>query len=229
MLFDLRSKGRRRVVKVAYSAIALIFLAGFLGAGVGTGFFGGANIFEAVGSGGGAKSFASQVERASKRVKREPASAAAWAALLQAQLHQAGESQYTNQSTGGFTPAGHKLLPKIQRTWENYLSVSHDNPSLELSKLMLHVLGEEGLDNAAQTVQALLAITEAEPHNYQEFAELAQYAYQAGNTREGDLASEKALALAPATERARLKGILNALKKNGGHLGASSSGEPEAG
>lgn len=230
MLFDLRSKRRRRVVKITYSAIAAIFLVGFLFFGVGTGLFGNTNIFEASGSSNGAKSYAGQAEAAAKRVKREPNNPAAWQALLVAQLHEAAEPRYTNQTTGGFTAEGRRFLPKIERSWEGYMAATHDNPSLELAKRMVTILGEEGLDNAAQAVQALEVITAAEPNNFQPFVELAQYAYQAGNSREGDLASQRALALVPSAEKAHLEGLLKDLKKNNGHISsANSPGEGEAG
>jgi len=225
VLFDLRSKGRRRAVKVTYTAIAAIFLIGFVFAGVGTGLSGNLNFFEAVGSSGGAKSYAGQAEKAAKRVKREPGNPAAWEALLSAQLHEADESRYTNQTTGGFTAQGKKFLPKILHSWEGYVAASHGSPSVEMSKLVLHVLGEEGLDDASAAVTALQTITAAEPNNFQPFVELAEYAYQAGNTRIGDLASERALALVPSAEKAHLQGVLNALKKNGGHVGSSTAEE----
>jgi len=217
------------VVKVTYSAIAAIFLIGFIFAGVGTGLSGNLNFFEAVGSSNGAKSYAGQAEKAAKRVKREPGNPAAWQALLSAQLHEADEPRYTNQTTGGFTAEGRRFLPKIERSWEGYLTATHYNPSVELAKLVLHVLGEEGLDNAGQAVTALEAITAAEPNNFQPFVELAQYAYQAGNTRQGELAAQRALALVPSAEKAHLEGILKALKANKGRLGSANSGEGEAG
>ena len=217
------------MVKVTYSAIAAIFLIGFIFAGVGTGLSGNLNFFEAVGSSNGAKSYAGQAEKAAKRVKREPGNPAAWQALLSAQLHEADEPRYTNQTTGGFTAEGRRFLPKIERSWEGYLTATHYNPSVELAKLVLHVLGEEGLDNAGQAVTALEAITAAEPNNFQPFVELAQYAYQAGNTRQGELAAQRALALVPSAEKAHLEGILKALKANKGRLGSANSGEGEAG
>ena len=55
MLFDLRGRGRRRTVQVIYIGLAVIFMLGFVGLGVGGG-FGSSGIFSAFtgekGSGG---------------------------------------------------------------------------------------------------------------------------------------------------------------------------------
>jgi len=54
----------------------------------------------------------------------------------------------------------------------------------------------------------------AEPTVAALYADLAEYAYKAHNTREGDLASEKAVALTPASERTRVKNVLAEVKAN---------------
>jgi cytochrome c-type biogenesis protein CcmH/NrfG len=229
MLFDLRSRGRKRAVRVTYSLIALLFLFGFIFVGVGTGLNGNLNFFEAIGGKGGGGNFTAAVEKARKRTHKEPQSASAWAALVQAELHEAGESKYTDEATGGYTPAGRKLLPAIRSAWERYLTVEPKNPSAELAKRMMVVLGEGGLDEAKGAVAALQIAIASEPNNDTLYADLAEYAYQAGNAREGDLASEKAIALAPASERAHLKGVLAALKKNGGRTSAAGTASSSEG
>lgn len=223
MLFDLRGRGRRRTVQFIFTGIALLFLLGYIGFGVGSGLGGEESIGSLFGKGGGGKSASSQVETAKKRTHREPSSAPAWAALTEAQLRQASESTYTNDSAtgGGYTAAGRKYLPRIQRSWERYLALEPKNPSSNLAHRMLGVLGEEGIDQPAAEVQALQIVIAGEPSSKALYATLAQYAYQAGNARQGDLASEKALSLTPKSERAHLKGELTALKKNGGHPGAT--------
>ncbi len=64
----------------------------------------------------------------------------------------------------------------------------------------------------------LQLVVAAEPKNASYYAALAEYAYKAKNARVGDLASTKAVSLAPATDRARVKTELEAVKKypNGG-------------
>jgi hypothetical protein len=228
MLFDVRSPGRRRTTRVMFFGIAIIFLLGFVGLGVGAGLGGNLNLGEALSGGSGSgRSYSSEVAKAEKRTRREPASAAAWAALVEAQLFQAAESTYSNQSLGGYTTAGKKLLPKIQHSWERYLALQSKNPSASLAHRMLGPLSEEGLDDAAGEVQALQIVFAAEPpageSAFAEYVTLAQYAYQAKDTEVAKLASDKALSLAPQSEKATLRGELSTLKKDSGHLNSTST------
>jgi hypothetical protein len=223
MLFDVRSRGRKTTVRVVYGTIAVLFAVTFIGAGVGTGFGGNFNIGELFNSSGGNKSYAAEVSKARKATQREPNSAAAWAAMVEAQLNQSSQSEYSNQSTGGFTPKGKQLLQQVQHSWERYLALEPKNPSAPLAHKMVNVLGEGGAEQPAAEVQALQIVIAAQPPSVSLYAALAQYAYQAGNKRQGDLASEKALTLAPASQRAQIKGELAALKKNGGHPSSSSA------
>lgn len=210
---------------MVYGGIAVIFLVGFIGFGVGSGLGGNVNVSELFEKGGGSSGGTSEVKKAQHQTQHEPNNPAAWAALVQAQLRQANGGEYTNQSTGGFTPAGKKLLAHIQQNWERYLALETKNPSPELAKRMAAVLGEEGINQPAAAVQALEIAVAAEPSSRNLNFSLAQYAYQAGNKRQGDLAAEKALALTPKDEQAHLKGVLNTLKKNSGHASSASSAE----
>ena len=227
MLFDLRSRGRRTTVRVVYGGLAILFAFAFIGVGVGTGFGSNFNIGELFNGEGSSKTFTAEVQKAEKRTQREPSSAAAWAALTEARLHQSSETEYSNQNTGGFTGKGQKIIAKAQRAWEEYLRLEPKNPSSALAHKMINVLGEGGAEQPKAELEALQIVIAAEPPSAALYAELAQYAYQAGNTRQGDLASEKALELAPKSEHARLKGELAALKKNGGHPPSSGSSSAE--
>jgi hypothetical protein len=79
---------------------------------------------------------------------------------------------------------------------------------------MLAVYGEEGLNEPAAAVQVLQIAVAAEPTSAALYADLAEYAYKANNTRVGDLASAKAISLAPAAQRPRLRTELIAAKKS---------------
>ena len=79
---------------------------------------------------------------------------------------------------------------------------------------MLNVYGEGGLDEPAQAVDVLQLVVAAEPKNAAYYAQLAVYAYRAKNAGLGDLASEKAVSLAPAAQKVRLKNELAEIKKN---------------
>lgn len=216
MLFDLRGRGRRSTVRVIYIGLAVIFLLGFAGLGIGGG-FGSGGILSAFtkneGSGGGS-SYSSQIKKYRKLTQEQPSNAQAWAELTTAILHEAGNEAYVT-STGAVTSKGKGLLNEASQAWQSYLALNPPKPSLELAKLMvLKVYTEAGLNQPAQAVQALQYVVEAEPTVASWYAQLAIYAYRAKNTRTGDLASAKAVALAPESSRVRLKKELQEVKEN---------------
>jgi hypothetical protein len=230
MLFDLRGRGRRRTVQIIYLGLALIFLLGFVGFGVGVGGGGGGliNALTENKSSGGA-SFADKVAAAQKRVGREASNPKAWAALTEAQLHQASEETYSNPTTGQFTSKGKELLNKVSHSWNTYLGLEQHNPSPTLAQRMLAVYGEEGLDQAAAEVAALQIVIPSKPPSAALYAALAQYSYKAHNVGQGDLASQKAVSLAPKGERKRIKAYLEAIKRNpSGSSTASTSSSSSA-
>jgi hypothetical protein len=79
---------------------------------------------------------------------------------------------------------------------------------------MVTVYSEAGLNKPAQAVEVLQIATAARPTDAAYYSALAEYAYKAKNTRVGDLASAKAVSLAPAAQKARVKKQLAEIKKN---------------
>lgn len=225
MLFDLRGRGRRRTVQVIYLGLALIFLLGFVGFGVGVG-GGGGGLINALteNNGGGSASFASKVAKAQKAVKHEPSNPKAWGNLIEAQLHQASEEKYSNATTGEYTGKGKELLTQVSHSWDTYLTLEPHHPSPILAQRMLSVYGEGGLNQPAAEVAALQIVIPTKPTSAALYAELAEAAYKAHNVSQGDLASAKAVSLAPAAERKRVKAALESIKQNPSANASSSSG-----
>jgi hypothetical protein len=221
MLFDLRGRHRRRAVKVLYVGLALLIGGGLIlfGVGAGTGGGGLLNAASENESSGGA-SYSSQIKKYEKQLQKNPKNVAAWEKLTLAELHESGGEQFANPTTGAPTAKGKELFAKASRSWESYLAQNPPKPSVELAKLMLRVYGAEGLNEPSSAVQVLQVVVAAEPKNAAYYAQLAEYAYKAKNTRVGDLASEKAVELSPASERSRVKKELEEVKK-----GPSSSEE----
>jgi hypothetical protein len=223
MLFDLRARGRRRTVQVVYVGLAIIFMLGFVGLGVGGG-FGSGGIFSAfTGSEGtSGTSYAAQVSKYKKLTVQQPTNVRAWEQLLAAQLHEAGSEAYVTRE--GLTGKGKELYAQIANTWSHYLALNPPSTNVALAKEVLQVFTEEGLNQPAAAVQVLQIIVAAEPNSTHYYSFLADYAYKAHNTRVGDLAAEKAVSLAPAAQRAQLRSAFAALKKNpSGSEGAAAS------
>jgi len=215
MLFDLRGGHRRRAVKAIYVGLALLIGGGLILFGVGAGTGGGGLLNAATeNEGSGGASFASEIKKYEKQTRKQPANVVAWERLTKAQLHESGGEAYVNPQTGAPTSKGRELFSQAARSWERYIALNPPKPSLELAKLMLRVYGAEGLNQPASAVQVLQLVVAAEPNNASYYAALAEYAYKAKNARVGDLAMEKAVKLAPAADRKRVKTELESVKKS---------------
>jgi hypothetical protein len=211
MLFDLRGRGRRRSVRIIYTGLAVLFAVGFVGFGVGVG-GGGGGIINSLTSneGSGGTVYASEIKKYRKLTQQQPNNVSAWEHLLSAQLHEAGNETYVTR-TGQLTSKGKELFVQIGHSWNSYLALN-PKPNAELAQRMVPVFGEEGLNEPAAAVQVLQIVVADRPTSASLYASLAAYAYKAHNTRVGDLASEKAVSLAPASGRQRLKNQLAAVK-----------------
>jgi len=228
MLFDLRGRGRRRTVQIIYIGLALLMGVGLVGFGIGGG-FGGGGILNAGsgGEGGGGTSYSSQIKKYKKLVATQPKDVAAWEQLTRLQLLQAGGEQYLTSS--GLTGKGKEIFSEVAQSWAAYLALNPAKPNSELAQKMLTIFSEPALNEPTEAVQALEIVVAARPTSAALSSELAEEAYKAKNVREGDLASEKAVSLAPASEQARVKRALEAIKKNpSGNGEASTTGSEGA-
>jgi tetratricopeptide (TPR) repeat protein len=211
MLFDLRGHGRRRTVQIIYFGLALIFLLGAVGFGIGGGLGGGGggifNALEGKGGGGSGVDYSGQIKKARKLTEQQPGNPKAWASLLEVTLRQAGTGEYFS-STEGFTAKAKPLLIQAGEAWQRYLQVN-PNPSTDLANEMYQLYAdEEALNNPQNAMQALQIIIASRPPSAALYANLATLAYKLHNTHEGDLASKKAIALAPVAERTVLENEL---------------------
>jgi hypothetical protein len=218
MLFDLRGRGRRRTVQVVYLGFAVLMGVGLVGFGVGGG-IGGGGILSSLSSNEGSNktSFSGPIKKYKKLTEKQPNDVYAWEQLTLAQLHEAGGEAYV--AAGKLTSKGKELFTQVAQSWNSYLALNPPKTNAELAQEMERVFGEEGLNEPAEAVKVLQIViptkSESTPQ-YQAslYTALAEYAYKAHNTRIGDLASEKAVALAPSAQRKQLKTELAELKKN---------------
>src|SRR5215472_17049348 len=99
MLFDLRSRGRRRTVQAVYLMLAILLGGGLVlfGVGAGNGLGGLLNAFNGGGSTSGQKSAVSQQDKdAIKQTQLNSNNPQAWDALLQARWTSAGQGNNYN-------------------------------------------------------------------------------------------------------------------------------------
>lgn len=213
MLFDLRSRGRRRTVQAVYLFLAVLIGGGLVlfGVGAGNGLGGLLNGLTGNGSNSGQQSAVSQAEKSAIKVTRlNPGSAAAWASLIQARWSAAtSNSANVNTSTGQFTAAGKKELTTLGQNYERYKSLlKQPDPNVAI----LAARANQYLGNYSGATNAWSDITAAKPTQATAFECLAANAYAAGNTRTGDLSSAKALTLVPKAQRTLLKSNIEKAK-----------------
>jgi hypothetical protein len=214
MLFDLRGRGRRRTVRVIYTGLAVLMGAGLVLFGIGTGFGGGGFLNAASqNEGSGGASYADQIKKYRKQTQQQPQNVAAWAALTKAQLHEAGGEAYVT-SAGTPTTKGRELYKEAAQSWEGYIALNPKKPDAELAQQMVRIYDQEGLNEPAKAVSVLQLVVTERPNSAALYAALAVNAYRSHNARIGALASAKAIALAPADQRVRLRNELAEAKRN---------------
>jgi hypothetical protein len=229
MLFDLQARGRRRVIKVIYLSLAILMGGGLVFFGIGGNVSGG--LFDAFREDGGGtdnSALERNVERAEERVQRNPRDAAGWAALARARYQLAGIGDNFNQETGQFTEGGKARLREVERAWDRYLALDPKEPDDEVATLMAQAFAPTGLNKPEKAVTAWEIVVEARPRSSGLYAQLAVAAYQAGQTRKGDLASGRAVELASEDQKELLKQQLEQAKQQATGAAAGGQGQPPA-
>jgi tetratricopeptide (TPR) repeat protein len=210
MLFDLRSRGRRRTVQAVYLGLAILLGGGLVLFGVGTG-SGNGGLLNAFGGGGSNQQnqIINQAEKnALKLTQKNPSDPAAWAALETARYQNASSAGF-NTATSTYTDAGKKELAKATEAWQKYLTLTK-NPTNDLAIFAGNAYATLG--QYANSATAWEYATQADPTAVKSFECLAMTAYAAQQTRKGDLAAAKAATLVPKASRKQLTAQINLAK-----------------
>jgi len=226
MLFDLRGGGRRRTVQIVYITLAVLMGGGLVLFGIGGAVSGG--LVDAItndsGSGNtGIETYEKREREAEAATQRSPQDAAAWAALARARYQLASAGDNLNQSTGEFSAAGKRELQAAGDAWQKHLGLAGNKPDDGVANIMVQTYIALG-DNA-KAVQAQEIITEARPRSAT-FTTLAILAYQAGQTRKGDLARGKAIELADEDQKETVKSQIDQVKAQAAGAAAAQSATP---
>jgi hypothetical protein len=225
MLFDLRSRGRRRIIQVVYGFLAVLIGGGlvFFGVGGGAGSTGLLSQLanQGTGSASGIKIDETAAAKAQRAVKRDPSSVAAWDRYARAVFTLADTNYVTTES--GFTAAGAKELAVFKRAWYHYLSLNPTKPDSALAADVAFAFGESGIDEFAVAESGQEIVAEND-NSADEYAQLAAYAFLAHENDRAQLAEAKALALAPKSQRKTIESELAKIAKDAsGATGSSGS------
>lgn len=193
-------------MQAVYLALALILGGGLIlfGVGAGNGTGGILNAFTGNGSGGAQGQAVSAQEKAAlKATQQNPNSAAAWSQLVQARWTSAtSTSANYDNNTGTFTAAGKKELASMIAAWNRYQSLTK---SPQANTAILAARGYAKLGQYSNEAAAWETVAASNPNEASAFECLAVSSYAASDTRKGDLAAAKALALLPKANRTTIK------------------------
>ena len=226
MLFDLRSRGRRRVIQVVYAFLAVLIGGGLVLFGVGGG-AGSTGLLSQLaqqgnGSASGIKLYEKAMLKAQKQAQAQPNNLAAWDSYALA-VFKLADTNYVTSSSGtaqGFTPAGAKELKVLESAWNHYLSLSPPIPDAALAADVSFAFGEYGVQEFKVAEGAAEIVATANPTSYSDYTTLALDAYLAKDKSAGQLAESRAIALAPKNERSQ---ITSYLAQVGGPTGSSGT------
>ena len=117
------------------------------------------------------------------------------------------------------------MLTLAGDAWQKHVDLAKQ-PDDRVASLM--VQGYIALGDLVKATRAQEVVAEAR-NSAGTYAQLAQLAYQSGQTRTGDLARRKALALTPKDQRENIKGQLDAARSAAPPASGSSSSSGSSG
>jgi hypothetical protein len=225
MLFDLRGRGRRRTVQVIYLSLAILMGGGLVLFGIGGATSGG--LFDAFTgdnsrSSSGTEALERTVTSATAATQANPQDAKAWARLVRARFQLAGADEGVDENTGVFTAKGKRRLRGVEQAWDRYIALNPDPPDDVAATYMVQAFSSAGLNKPEKAVRAMEMVIDVRGDSTGLYSQLAVLAYQAGQTRKGDLAAEKAVSLAPEADRKLLRENLASAKQQ-----AAANATPE--
>lgn len=224
MLFDLRSPGRRRLIKIIYGALALLMGGGLILFGVGSGGSGG--LLDALGltsgHGSGASGFESQISAAQKRAQLNPKDPTAQLALARIYVEAGSSQEKADPKTGQAapTPDSVQSFQKAADAWDAYLKLKPTPVDTAGATLIAKadVALAESSTTASQALSSISAAAEAQKivataqPSQGSLAQLAIYLYFAGKTAAADQAAGQAQAKAQPGQRSTLAQELSQFK-----------------
>jgi hypothetical protein len=199
MLFDLRSRGRRRTVQVIYIGLAVLIGSGLILFGVGTGSGGGGLFGAFTGSnshtGANSSAVTSQVKNALAQTRKNPSSARAWSNLVAARFSAANSVGYDSTS-GTYTKAGKQQLQLLTQAYNRYAKLVK-TPSADTATIAAKAYTQLGnWKTASATYQTVLA-GESGSNRLHALECVTLTSYAAKNDRVAQLAEARVLAQLP--------------------------------
>jgi hypothetical protein len=209
MLFDLRGH-RRRAVQVVYLLLALLMGGGLVLFGIGGSVSGGLlDAFKGGGGSSGDSALQDRIDKQKERLQANPRNEVVLQNLVR-DYYSLATSQ--RESGSNSFPADAKDdLRQASVYWQRYVDGA-DTPNPDTAGYALQVYDVNAL-NRPKDAQAAAAILAEAGNDSASYLRLVSYAARAGDKRTADLATQKAVDLAPKAQRKLIKQQAEALKK----------------
>jgi hypothetical protein len=210
MLFDLGGR-RKNVVKVVYAALAVLMGGGLVFFGVGGSVSGG--LLDAFTGGNqveGNEEIQKSIDSREKTLETQPRNEAALRGLVRDYYQQA--STKIPEGAAQFPPEAMPDLQKSSAYWQRYVKIAGDKVNLSLAGLAGQLYGAEAL-NRPDDAQEVYRVIAERNNDVNSYAQLVSAATIAGDQRTVDLATIKALDLAPKGQRKEVEKQLKEIKR----------------
>jgi hypothetical protein len=203
MLFDLRGR-RRRAVQVTYLTLAVLMGGGLVLFGIGGSSGGILDAITGNDSGGTVSDsgLEKRIETQQKKLRASPNNTAALAELVR--LHYQVASSQTPSGSTTIADDQKDELRKAGVYWDRYVEATDNNPNPDLARVALIVFDKTGL-NQPTKAKDVVRVLAADANNAQTYLLLVQYATAAGDKRTAQLAAQKAVDLAPKSQRKQVE------------------------
>jgi hypothetical protein len=215
MLFDLRGKGRRRAVQVIYLSLALLLGGGLVLFGIGGNTSGG-GLWDAItgnNSGSNNDAIEDDAKNAREDAEKNPRDPRVFAVLMEREYRLAGVTDGFNEETGEFKGQARERLVAAEKAWDKHLELAGNKPNPNAAGIARQLFAVGALNKPDKSVRAQEILIDANKNpGFGDYANLAVLAYQAGQTRKGDLAAKKAQDLAPKDQKQAVKQSIDAAK-----------------
>ena len=213
MLFDLRGR-RRRVVQATYLTLAILLGGGLVLFGIGGDVSGG--LFDAFSDRSGAggnpnQALEERIDRLERRVAAGQNSDAALQELVR-DYYQLAANQQESVGTP-FSDDAKDELRKAASAWQRYVDSVEGQPSAATATYALRVYDVNALNQPKEAHKAAAILAE-EQDDSTSYLQLVAYAALAGDTRTADLATQKAVDLAPEGQKKAVKRQSEQLKQS---------------
>jgi hypothetical protein len=208
MLFDLRGR-RRRVVQVTYLTLALLLGGGLVLFGVGGDVSGGRLVaFKGGGGSSGDSALQDRIDKQEERLQKSPGNEVLLQSLVRDYYSKATQ---TRESGAAFPPDAKDDLRKAGAYWNRYADEA-EKPNPATAGYALQIYGVGALNKPKEAEQAAQILAQAQ-NDTASYLRLVAYAARAGDTRTADLATQKAVDLAPKAQKKLVEKQAEALKK----------------